>query len=77
MAVLGNIKRVDLSVTSYSHDDYGFKIDCNFCESRHDKWPSDGAAAVIKQTARRAVNSQQALINQSSRISSVPTAKIS
>ena len=59
---------------SYSQDDYGFKIDCNFYESHHGKRPSDGAATVIKQTARRAVNSQQALINQSLRISSVPTA---
>lgn len=60
MAALDNIKRVNLSVTSYSQDDYGFKIDCNFYGSGHGKGPSDGATAVIKQTARRAVNSQQA-----------------
>lgn len=48
---------------SHSVQDFGFITECNYYGSGHGKGPSDGAGAVIKSAARRAVNSQQEVIN--------------
>lgn len=44
--------------------DFGFVTERNFYCSCHGKGPSDGAGAVIKSVARRAVNSQMEVITQ-------------
>jgi len=53
---------------SYAKEDYGFTIERHFYGSMHEKGPSDGAGDVIKSSARRAVNGQQCVINNSTKI---------
>jgi len=53
---------------SYAKEDYGFTIERHFYGSRHGKGPSDGTGAVIKSSARRAVNGQQCVINNSTEL---------
>ncbi|CAC5385885.1 unnamed protein product [Mytilus coruscus] len=50
---------------SYSLQDYGFIIERHFYGSRHGKGPCDGAGAVLKSAARRAVMGQTQVINNS------------
>lgn len=48
---------------SYSKEDYGFVVERHFYGSRHGKGPSDGAGAVVKSGARRAVMGMNVVIN--------------
>ncbi|XP_062571004.1 uncharacterized protein LOC134233020 [Saccostrea cucullata] len=48
---------------SYSNEDYGFSVERHFYGSRHGKGPSDGAGAVVKSGARRAVMGMNFVIN--------------
>lgn len=48
---------------SYSTADFGFTTERHFYGSRHGNGPSDGAGAVIKSAAKRAVMGQNVIIN--------------
>lgn len=50
---------------SFVLEDFGFVMEGHFYGSRHGKGPSDGAGAVLKSAARRAVMAQKCVINNS------------
>ncbi|VDI62354.1 Hypothetical predicted protein [Mytilus galloprovincialis] len=55
---------------SYSMQDYGFVTERIFYGSRHGKDPSDGAGAVVKSAARRAITSRMEVINNAEQLAS-------
>ena len=48
---------------SFSMEDHGFTVERHYYGSRHGKGPSDGAGAVVKSGARRAVMGMNCIIN--------------
>ncbi|MES9901055.1 MAG: hypothetical protein ABW168_00060 [Sedimenticola sp.] len=61
---------------SYSFNDFGFPVERHFYGSRHGKGPCDGAAAVLKSAARRAVMGQVCVINNSQELYEFANSKL-